>query len=202
VSPRDYPATRADVIIGALVADVIAFFIIVCTASTLYTQGVSITSAEEAAVALEPIAGTLARYLFGIGLLNASLLGASILPLSTSYTICEAFGWEEGVDRSWREAPAFHGLYAFAIVFGASVALLPGLPLFAVMVFAQDVNGVLLIVVLTFAIKLASDRNIMGAYASGRFGKTVAWTTAAGLIMLTALLIATSVAHVLGISLV
>ncbi len=201
VGPRDYPTTRIDVIVGAVVADVIALFIIVTTASTLYTQGINITSAEEAAMALEPVAGTAARYLFGLGLLNASLLGACILPLSTSYTICQAFGWEEGVDHSFREAPAFHGLYGFTIAFGALVALIPGLPLFPVMVFAQDVNGVLLIVVLTFAIKLASDRAIMGEYASGRFGRTAAWLTTGMVVVLTVLLIIASTAELLGMPL-
>ncbi|HEX9017266.1 MAG TPA: Nramp family divalent metal transporter, partial [Chloroflexota bacterium] len=158
IGPRDYPTTRVDVLVGAFITDIVSFFIIVTTASTLFVRGIAITSAAEAAIALEPLAGPMAMSLFGVGLMNASLLGASILPLATAYTLCEAFGWEAGVDRSWREAPAFHTLYGFSIAFGAVVALIPNLPLVPVMLFSQDVNGVLLVVVLIFAISIASDR--------------------------------------------
>ncbi|MHB1132716.1 MAG: NRAMP family divalent metal transporter [Chloroflexota bacterium] len=198
IGPREYPATRVDVLFGAFLTNLISFFIIVATGTTLFARGIRIESAADAALALEPLAGSLATYLFGIGLANASLLAAAILPLATAYTICEAFGWEAGVDRSWREAPAFHSLYAFAIVLGALVALLPGLPLFSVMVFSQDVNGILLVVVLIFATRIASDRTIMGPHANGRFGNTVAWATAVALVVLTGLLIGTSVAQALG----
>jgi len=201
IGPREYPATRVDVLLGAFITDVVSFFIIVATASTLHVNGIRISGAAEAAKALEPLAGPLAHYLFAVGLANASLLAASILPLATAYTLCEAFGWEAGVDRSWREAPAFHTLYAFAIGFGALVALIPGLPLFPVMLFSQDVNGVLLAVVLVFAIRIASDRRVMGDFASGRFGNALAWATATGLILLTSLLVGTSLAPLLGIRL-
>jgi Mn2+/Fe2+ NRAMP family transporter len=163
-------------------------------------KGIQINGAAEAALALEPLAGRFATVLFGVGLLNASLLAASILPLATSYTVCEAFGWEAGVDRSWREAPIFHSLYLFAIVFGAVVALIPGLPLFAVMVFSQDVNGVLLAIVLLFALRIASDRRVMGQYANGRLGNTIAWITSVGLIVLSALLIVSTAAPLLGLN--
>ena len=201
IGPREYPATRIDVLMGAFVTDIVSFFIIVTTASTLYVKGIQITGAAEAALALEPLAGPLAGELFAIGLLNASLLAASILPLATAYTICEAFGWEAGVDRSWREAPAFHTLYAFAIAFGALVALIPDLPLLFVMLFSQDVNGILLVVVLVFAIRIASDRAVMGAHVNGRLGNTIAWATAAGLILLTVLLVGASLLPLLGVSL-
>lgn len=201
IGPREYPATRVDVLVGAFITDIVSFFIIVATATTLYSRGIQIQDAAQAALALEPLAGPMARSLFAVGLMNASLLGASILPLATAYTLCEAFGWESGVDRSWREAPAFHSLYAFAIGFGALVALLPGLPLVSVMLFSQDVNGVLLAVVLVFAIRIASDRRVMGKHANGRVGNLIAWGTAIGLIVLTALLIGSSVAPVLGLSL-
>jgi len=201
IGPREYPATRIDVLVGAFITDVISFFIIVATASTLHVNGIRISGAAEAAKALEPLAGPLAQYLFAVGLANASLLAASILPLATAYTLCEAFGWEAGVDRSWREAPAFHTLYAFAIGFGALVALIPGLPLFPVMLFSQDVNGILLAVVLVFAIRIASDRRVMGDFANGRIGNAVAWVTAIGLIGLTTLLLGSSLAPLLGIRL-
>ncbi len=201
IGPREYPATRVDVLVGAFITDIVSFFIIVATGSTLFVRGIQIDSAAQAAIALEPLAGPLAKELFGLGLANASLLAASILPLATAYTICEAFGWEMGVNRSWSEAPAFHFLYAFSVAFGALVALIPGLPLLAVMLFSQDVNGTLLAVVLVFAIRIASDRRIMGRYANGRFGNTVAWATTIALIVLTVLLIASSLAPALGINL-
>jgi len=200
IGPREYPATRVDVLIGAFITDVVSFFIIVATASTLFVQGIKIEGAAEAALALEPFAGPFATYLFGVGLLNASLLAASILPLATSYTVCEAFGWEAGVDRSWREAPIFHTLYLFAILFGAVVALIPGLPLFDVMIFSQDVNGILLVVVLVFAVRIASDRRVMGKHANGRIGNSIAWATTAGLIVLSLLLIASTAAPLVGLS--
>ncbi len=198
IGPREYAGTRIDVLVGAFITDFVSFFIIVATASTLYANGIPISGAADAAKALEPLAGPLAHYLFAVGLANASLLAASILPLATSYTICEAFGWESGVDRSWREAPAFHTLYAFAIAFGALVALIPGLPLFSVMLLSQDVNGVLLVVVLVFAIRIASDRRVMGDFANGRVGNTLAWATATALIVLTVLLIGSTVAPLFG----
>jgi Mn2+/Fe2+ NRAMP family transporter len=201
IGPREYAATRIDVLAGAFITDIVSFFIIVATGSTLFARGIQVDSAAQAAIALEPLAGPLARQLFALGLMNASLLAASILPLATAYTICEAFGWEMGVSRSWSEAPAFHFLYAFAIAFGALVALIPDLPLLPVMLFSQDVNGMLLAVVLVFAIRIASDRSVMGRYANGRFGNTVAWATTAALIVLTALLIASSFAQLLGINL-
>jgi Mn2+/Fe2+ NRAMP family transporter len=201
IGPKEYPATRVDVLCGALVTDVVSFFIIVATATTLHVRGIQVTDAAQAALALEPLAGPLAHYLFAVGLANASLLAASILPLATAYNICEAFGLEMGVDRTWREAPAFHSLYAFCIGFGALVALIPGLPLMPVMLFSQDVNGVLLAFVLVFAIKLASNRGIMGEMANGRVGNTIAWATTVALIGLTVLLIGSSLAPVFGIDL-
>ncbi len=201
IGPREYKATRVDVLVGAFVTDFMSFFMIVATASTLHVRGIQITGAAEAAIALEPLAGSMARILFGIGLANASLLGASILPLATAYTVCEAFGWEAGLDRSRREAPIFHGLYAFAVLFGAAVALIPHLPLVPVMLLSQDVNGILLAVVLIFAIRIASDRRVMGGLANGRVGNGVAWATAVGLIVLTVLLLGSSVAPLFGVRL-
>jgi Mn2+/Fe2+ NRAMP family transporter len=201
IGRREYPGTRIDVLLGALITDIVSFFIIVATASTLFVQGIPITGAAEAALALQPLAGEFAFVLFGVGLLNASLLAASILPLATSYTLCEAFGWEAGVDTTFREAPMFHSLYAFSIAFGALVALLPGLPLFSVMLFSQDVNGILLVVVLIFAIRIASDKQVMGDFANGRFGNAVAWATSAALIVLTVLLVGSTLLPLVGVNL-
>lgn len=199
IGPREYRTTRIDVLVGALITNIISFFIIVATATALFPQGIKVESAAEAALALEPIAGPMAHYLFAVGLMNASLLGAAILPLATAYTLCEAFGWESGVDRSWSEAPAFHSLYAFAVGFGALVALIPGLPLMPVMLLSQDVNGILLVVVLVFAIRIASDKRIMGKYANGPIGNTIAWGTALCLIILTLLLLAATLAQMFGV---
>ena len=201
IGPREYKHTRIDVLVGAFITDIVSFFIIVATASTLFAKGIPVTGAAEAALALEPLAGPLALTLFVIGLANASLLGASILPLATAYTVCEAFGWEAGIDRSWREAPVFHGLYAFAVLFGAAVALIPRLPLMSVMLLSQDVNGVLLAVILIFAINIASDRRVMGSFVNGRVGNSIAWATAVGLILLTVLLIGSSLAPLFGVKL-
>ncbi|MBI2952850.1 MAG: Nramp family divalent metal transporter [Chloroflexi bacterium] len=199
IGPREYATTRIDVLFGALITNIVSFFIIIATASTLYVRGIGITDAAQAAMALEPLAGPMAHYLFAVGLANASLLAASILPLATSYTVCEAFGWEAGVGRSWREAPAFHTLYAFAIAFGALVALIPDLPLFPVMILSQDVNGILLSVVLVFAIRIASDRRIMGRHTNGRFGNAVAWITTAALIALSMFLVGISLVQIAGV---
>ncbi len=201
IGSREYPATRVDVISGAFITNIVSFFIIVATGTTLFVNHIAVDSAAEAAMALEPLAGPVARELFAVGLANASLLGASILPLATAYTICEAFGWEASVNRSWREAPAFHTLYAFSIAFGALVALIPGLNLVSAMVLSQDVNGILLVVVLVFAIRLANDRRVMGSYANGRLGNAIAWATAAGLIALSVLLVGASLGPLLGIQL-
>lgn len=198
IGHRDYPATRIDVLAGALITNIVSFSIIVATGTTLFKNGIEISSAAEAAKALEPLAGPLATYLFGVGLANASLLGASILPLATAFTVCEAFGWEAGVGRTWKEAPAFHSLYAFSILFGASIALIPSLDLVGAMVLSQDVNGILLAVVLVFALRLANDKRIMGKFVNGRVGNAIAWVTTVCLIVLSLLLIVTSIAVIAG----
>ncbi|MCL4459692.1 MAG: Nramp family divalent metal transporter [Chloroflexi bacterium] len=186
---REYKYTRLEVFLGAFITDLVSFFILVCTAATLYVRGIGVQTAADAALALEPLAGRFAEGLFALGLLNASLLGAAILPLATAYAICEAFGWEAGVSRSFREAPLFNGLFTFTLGFGAAVALVPGLPLMWVMLVAQDVNGILLPVILFYALRIASNKRIMGRYANGPVFNLIAWGTAIGLIILTVLLL-------------
>ncbi|HWR38509.1 MAG TPA: Nramp family divalent metal transporter [Patescibacteria group bacterium] len=194
ITAKDYIYTRWDVLIGSFFTGFVAFFIIVATAATLYVNHVSIESAKDAALALAPLAGQYASTLFAFGLLGASVLAAFILPLSTAYAICEAFGFEHGVSRDYREAPVFFGLYTVLIVIGAGLVLLPGISLYSVMLISQVINGVLLPPILVFMVLIASDRNIMGDYANTRWYNMVSWIFTGVLIMLTLLLLAATVA--------
>ena len=148
--PEDLPSSRLDVFAGALLTNVIAAFILIACAATLYQSGTTITDAAGAAVALEPLAGQAATVLFAVGLLGASFLGLGVVPLTSAYSTCEAFGWETGVDWNWREAPAFYGLLIFFIGFAALFVMIPGLPLIQVMFLAQVVNALLLPFILVF----------------------------------------------------
>ncbi len=187
-----YWMTRWDVIVGCVVTDIVAFFIIVACAYTLFVHGVSIKDAADAARSLEPLAGRYASGLFAFGLLNASLFAAAILPLSTVYYVCEAFGWEAGVDKRWEEAKAFYGIYTGMILLGAAVVLLPDFPLIQVMFLSQVANGITLPFVLIFMLILVNRKSLMGDAVNGRFFNTVAWGTTAVLIALTLLLVASS----------
>jgi Mn2+/Fe2+ NRAMP family transporter len=185
----EYPAERTDVIVGSVLSDLIAAFIIICTAATLYAAGIQVSTADDAARALEPLAGPYARVLFGVGLFGASMLAASVLPLSTSYAICGAFGWERGVSYSWSEAPVFNGLYTALIVLGALFVLLPGLPLIQVIIATQTLNGLLLPVILIFLVRLANDPDVLGERTNGPVCNVLAYGTTAVLIVLTAALL-------------
>jgi len=191
--PDDLRASRADVFAGALLTNVIAGFIVVACAATLFANGLQIETAADAARALEPIAGPAAAIVFAVGLLGASFLGLGVVPLSSAYTTCEAFGWETGVNWNWREAPAFYGLLAFFIGFAALFVMIPGLPLIGVMFAAQVLNALLLPFVLVFVMLLASDRELMGPLASGRFLAPVGWLATGLLVVLSVVLVATSV---------
>ncbi len=198
----DFAITRWEVYVGALLTDLVTLFIIVCTAATLYVQGIHVEDASQAALALGPLAGPLAQQLFAIGLLNASLLGAAVVPLSTAYAVCEAFGWEAGVSRGFQEAPIFNGLYTFAIAAGALAVLVPSLPLVSVILLSQTVNGILLPLILAFAILLASNREVMGDMVNGRVRNVFAWASAAAVIAATlALLVASVILPLLGFDL-
>ena len=184
-----YAAERLDVIFGSILTTVIAVFIIVSTASTLYLEGVSISTAEDAARALEPLAGAYAKVLFGLGLFGASMLAASVLPLSTAYAVCGAFGWERGVSRSWSEAPIFNGLYTALIAISAAFVLIPGLPLIQVIVATQFLNGLLLPIVLIFVLRLVNDRELMGSFVNNGLFNVLSYGVTAILIVLTVALI-------------
>ena len=177
VRVEDYPYSRLDVVSGCIFTDVVAFFIIVACAATLHAGGVAIETAGDAAQALRPLAGAYCAGLFAFGLFNASLFSASVLPLATAYSVCEALGWETGVNKRMREAPHFYGLYTGLIVLGAAIVLVPGIPLIPVMYLSQVANGVLLPVVLVFMLLLINRRDLMGQHTNGTAMNASAWVT-------------------------
>ena len=186
VGPRNYPQARADVLVGSISCMVIVFFIIVCTAATLYSSGQrDITEAKDAARALIPLAGPWAGYLFAFGLLNASVFAASILPLSTAHVICEGLGFEAGIDHKFEDAKIFYWLYTILIVVGAGVVLLPHAPLWKILIFSQVGNGIWLPVVVIFILLLVNRRDLMGDYVNTVAFNIIAWITAIFMIGLT-----------------
>src|SRR3984957_2120697 len=190
LGPRQFPQARADVIAGSVSCMVIVFFIIVCTAATLYTSGHrNIADAAEAARALVPLAGRWASLLFAFGLLNASLFAASILPLSTAHVICEGLGFEAGIDHKFKDAPIFYWLYTILIVVGGGLILIPHAPLWRILVFSQVGNGIWLPVVVIFILLLVNRRDLMGDQVNGRTFNIVAWITSITMIALTLVLI-------------
>ena len=191
---------QADAVGGAIWTNVIAIFIVVATAVTIFGTGQTIDSAGDAAEALEPIAGPLASALFAIGLFGASVLAATIMPISTAFVICEAFGWESGVGRRFSDAPIFFGIYTFVLVIGAVVVLIPGLDLLPVIIASQYLQGLLLPVVLIFMILLVNDRRLMGSHANGRKLNIVAWISIALVIALDAVLLGVAGLGALGVN--
>ncbi len=189
---EEYRLVRLDVYAGSFMTIFIAFFIVLATGTLLHPAGIVVNSAKEAARALEPLAGDFASHLFAIGLLNASFLAAFVLPLATAYGLSEAFGWESGVGKGFREAPQFLGFYTAFIVIGAGVILVPRVPLIAIMFLSQTVNGILLPVVLLIMLKLVNDPALMGKYVNSRRMNIVSWITISVMIILTLLLLVTS----------
>jgi NRAMP (natural resistance-associated macrophage protein)-like metal ion transporter len=186
---KEYPLARLDAYLGSLVAALIAFFIIVACAATLFAHGVRIETAADAARALEPFAGRYATVLFAIGLFNASAFAAAIVPLSTAYAVCEALGWVTGVDRALREAPGFFTIYLILVGSGAAAILWPGAPLIEIMVASQVLNGILLPAVLLLMLRLINDRDLMGQYVNSPVFNLIAWSTAAVMICLSLFLL-------------
>jgi len=166
VKVTEYRLARWDVIAGSVIVNVVAFFIIVACGATIFIHGIQVNDAADAAVALKPLAGEYASFLFGFGLLNASLFAASILPLSTAFFISEAFGWEAGVDKKFSEAPQFYSLYTGIIAAGAAAILLPGIPLLKIMYLSQVLNGAVLPIVIIFMLVLINDRRLMGTHVN------------------------------------
>jgi Mn2+/Fe2+ NRAMP family transporter len=186
ITPRQYRASRLDVIIGALFAAIVAWFIIVACAATLHLAGMTeIKDASDAAQALRPLAGEYAYLLFAAGLFNASLFAASVLPISTSYAVCEGLGFESGLDKKFHEAPAFYWLYTLLIVAGAGVLMVPSLPLARIIVMSQVVNGIVLPFILIFMLMLANDRELMGEHVNSKGLNVSAWFTVGVMIALT-----------------
>lgn len=189
---EEYNFEKIDVLVGSIFAVLVAAFIMIACAATLFKTGVRIEGAKDAALALGPLAGENATVLFALGLLNASLFSAAILPLSTSYTVCEAFGWESSISHDLKEAPMFFGIYTALIILGAAIILLPIKSLIDAMMLSQTFNGVLLPVILITMLKLINDRHIMGKYVNGRIFNYLAWFTVIILIILAAILVLTT----------
>jgi NRAMP (natural resistance-associated macrophage protein)-like metal ion transporter len=186
VTKRQFKASQIDVITGCIFTDVVAWFIIVACAATLYAHGYrNVADAKDAAQALRPLAGDYAYILFSMGLFNASLFAASILPLSTAYTVCEGLGFESGVGMKFGEAPVFYWLYTILIVAGAGVILTPNLPLVKITILSQVVNGVVLPFVLIFMLLLINKKELMGEYVNSRLFNVIAWATTLIMIGLT-----------------
>jgi Mn2+/Fe2+ NRAMP family transporter len=190
--PADYAYERLDVLVGSVFAVFVAAFITISCAATLFEHGLQIETAQDAAVALGPLAGPYAATLFALGLLNASIFSAAILPLSTAYVVCEAFGWEMGISRDLKEAPVFFGVYTMLIVLGAGIILLPIKSLIQAMLASQTLNGVLLPVILVVMLRLINDRQLMGKFVNGRSFNVLSWAMVVVLIALTVILVVTS----------
>jgi len=194
IGEKEYRLSRWDVIVGCFVTDIVAFFIVVACGATLFQGGIhNIEDAADAAVALKPFAGQFATLLFAVGLVNAALLSAAILPLATTYNICEGLGFEAGINRKITEAPSFYGLYTALIAFGAGVVLIPRIPLIKLILISQVSNGILLPFVLFFMLKLVNRRDLMGRHVNSKWANGVAISTSVIMVALTVGMIWTSV---------
>ena len=186
---KNYKYSKLDVIVGAFVVNLVAIFIVIVCANTLFKNGIRIETAKEAALALKPLAGNYCFYLFAFGLLNASVFSACILPLSTAYSVCEGMGWEVGVNRRFREAPQFYSLYTAIIIIGAAVILLPNVKLIPIMLLSQATNGLLLPFVLIFMLLLVNNKRLMGKYTNSKVYNLFSVLTILGMIGLSVALL-------------
>jgi Mn2+/Fe2+ NRAMP family transporter len=191
---------QADAVGGAIWTNVVAVFIVVATAATLFVAGVTIDTAADAAKSLQPLAGNLAELLFGVGLFGASVLAATIMPISTAFVICEAFGWESGVGKRFADAPAFFSIYTFVLALGALVVLIPGLDLIPVIVGSQNLQGLLLPIVLVFMVLLVNDKRLMGQHRNGRVGNVLAWAAVGLVVVLDAVLLGVTALSLVGVN--
>ncbi len=189
---EEYGYAKFDVYAGSIMTVFIAFFIILATGTILHPAGVVVDSAEDAARALEPLAGNFSSHLFAVGLLNASFLAAFVLPLATAYGLSEAFGWESGINKTFKEAPQFLGFYTAFIAIGAGVILCPTMPLIKIMFLSQTVNGILLPIALIIMLRLVNNKEVMGEYVNSKRMNTIAWATVSIMIVLTLALVVTS----------
>ena len=189
IKKEQYRASRLDVIIGCSITDIISFFIIVTCGALLFPHGIRVNEASEAALALKPLAGEYAYLIFSLSLANASLLGAIIVPLATAYYVCEAMGWEAGINKTFKEAPQFMWIYTMTIVLASLVIMIPGAPLVLLMVLSAVVNGLLLPFVLIYALLLVNNRKLMGEYTNSRMFNYISWATVVTIIVLTSFLV-------------
>ncbi len=189
---KHYRAEKAEVYLGAFITNIVSFFIIISTAATLHRYGIDITDAKNAAMALQPLVGDFAQWLFAFGLFSASMLGAFILPVATAYAICEAFGWEYGFNTKWENGKFFYSIILISIILPAVLVLIPGLPLVKVMLVSQDMNGILLPVILIFVMKIVNNSEIMGKHTNKFIGNSITCATILGLIGATIILVVTS----------
>ncbi len=190
---EEYKFARFDVVMGSIVVHIVAFFIILVCAETLYKNGIKIETAKDAALSLAPLAGKYCTFLFAFGLVNASLFAASILPLSTTYLICEALGWEVGIDKKFVEAPQFYGIYSLMILLGAGIVLYPNFPLIPIMYFSQVINGIVLPFVLIFMLLLINDKKLMMNHTNGPIFNIISWATSIIMIIFSTILLYQSV---------
>jgi len=186
---KQYRFTLLDIFIGCTATVVVAFFIIVACASTLHVKGIVINEAKDAALALEPLAGALSSQLFAFGLFIASIFSATILPLATAFYVCEAFGFEAGIDKKWDEAREFYYLYTGIIILGVIIILIPNAPLIKISLWSQIINGILLPVVLVCMIMLVNNKRIMGKYVNNLVQNIIGWGSIVILVGLSILLI-------------
>jgi len=190
---KHYKIEKTEVFIGAFITDIVSFFIIISTAATLYKAGIHISDAKDAAMALQPLAGNFAQILFAFGLFCASMLGAFVLPVATSYAICEAFGWEYGFNTTWKNGKEFYTIILASIIIPSILVLIPKIPLIKVMVLSQNINGILLPVILIFVMKIINNPKIMGEHTNKPIGNIIAWLTIIGIIAATVILVGASV---------
>ena len=193
IRKKEYKYARWDVIIGSTTTDIVTFFIIVTSAAVLFTHGIRIENAVDAARALQPLAGQYASLLFAVGFFGASLFGAFIIPISTSYYICEAFGWESGLNKKFRDAKQFYIMLALMILVSAAVILLPNINLIYMMLLSQFINGIILPVILIVILKLVNNKKLMGEYRNNRLFNIISWGGCILIIAVTIMMLITTI---------
>ena len=189
ISMENYGETKIDVTFGSAWGNVISAFIIIVSAATLFKAGIRVEDAKDAAMALAPLAGEASTILFAAGLLGASLLAVSVLPLSTTYALCEAFGFERGLNRNLRDAPIFYGAFIGIVVLSVLIVLIPGMPLFQMMILSQTINAILLPVILALVLKLANDQAVMGRYRNSKLTNVLAIIITSLIVLVTIVLL-------------
>lgn len=177
ISLKNLKYSKIDAVLGAIIVNIVAFFIVLACATTIFPTGVQVNNVADVSKALAPLAGQYASILFAFGFLNASLFAASILPLSTAYYVCESLGFEAGVSKSFREAPIFHGLYLGLIILAVIIIMLPNVPLLNILFLSQVANGLLLPFILILMLLIINDKKIMGEYTNSRLFNYIAWAT-------------------------